>query len=88
MTRRPSVSSADITKILTHDLREEAVRTSLAGYVHQDLRNIHNIVFPAETLYRIITEYVQLVSYDMLKHAQRLQAAGVRPRNWPKEEEG
>ena len=78
-----SVLTGDERKILrAHLLRDSMVQTALAGFLYQELLNVHGVqhVKPQD-LKLAIRKYVVGVD-TLLGDAESLLAAGVRPRNW------
>lgn len=80
-----AISPEHLRRIKTNDLKDEFVRTALAGYLHQELRNIHGFVVAPDRLYDAITKYAVLAP-NLMPTAADLLDSGMRPRNWPKDE--
>ena len=78
-----AISPEQLRRIKTNDLNDELVRISLAGWLHQELRNIHGVEIDTQELFGAISEYVEAIP-SKIALAADLVESGMRPRGWPK----
>lgn len=79
-----AISPEELRRIKTNDLNDELVRISLAGWLHQELRNLHGIDVNTQELFGAITEYIKAIPRGIATAADLIDS-GMRPRGWPKD---
>lgn len=67
--------------LMSGNLEQGIVRMALAGFLHQELRNVHRVNIPPEQIERCLVTFVQALD-TQLRNAEALLDAGVRPRKW------
>lgn len=79
----PKITPEDLRIIRSNNLDEELVQITLAGYLSQELRNIHGIKsVSAEQLLVAISTYSVCIKTQLLGTAVEMHEAGVRPKGW------
>jgi hypothetical protein len=68
----------DKERVRTHNLGDPIVQTMLSGFLHQELRNNHDVIVPPDQLRSALMSYVDAIDV-LLDIAVRFQAAGIKP---------